>query len=74
MSTQLMRVDDFDVATSAGEDNITLPRIGNSMEMPSKSERDSTKKRSHTMNGKSLDQPRMTTIPIIESLGNDETP
>lgn len=70
--TQLDRVDDFDGgATSAGEENMTLPRIGNSMEIHSISERD-TKRRSNNMGSKSVDQPRtMGTIPIIDSLGNE---
>lgn len=74
MKTQLHRTaDDFDVATSAGEENMTLPRIGNSMEMPSISGRD-TKKRSNNMGSKSVDQPKMNTIPIIDSLANEESP
>ena len=50
---------------------MTLPRIGNSMEMHSVSERD-TKKRSNNYGSKSVDQPRIGTIPIVESLATDE--
>ena len=45
MKTQLFRIEDMDGATSAGEENMTLPRIGNSMEINSISERDTKHRR-----------------------------
>ena len=51
---------------------MTLPRIGNSMEINSVSERDTKHRRATNMGSKSVDQPRMATIPIIESVGSEE--
>lgn len=50
---------------------MTLPRIGNSLEINSVSDR-GTKKRSNNMGAKSVDQPRIGTIPLAESLATDE--
>ena len=56
---------------------MTLPRIGNSMEVHSISERDDnnnhSKKRSTKMGSKSVDQPRMGTIAIVDSIANEES-
>lgn len=65
----------MNMTTTIGEDqnnSLSLPRINNSMDLHSISERDS-KKYSNNIGSKSVEHPRMGTVPIETTNGNIET-